>query len=192
MLIRHKGNYIFLFVKYIMYFCIINTLLMKKKLFTIALALFTTLGAHAQFEKDKAYVGASLSGIDLSYNGAKKLNLGVQANAGYFLVDNWMLMGELGCDISSSDDVDSKFKLGVGGRYYMEQNGLFVGVNAKYVHGGKNYNDFVPGVELGWAYFLNGNVTIEPSVYYDQSFKSHKDFSTIGLRLGIGIYLFKK
>ncbi|WP_444302686.1 hypothetical protein, partial [Leyella stercorea] len=114
---------------------------MKKKLFTIALALFTTLGAHAQFEKDKAYVGASLSGIDLSYNGAKKLNLGVQANAGYFLVDNWMLMGELGCDISSSDDVDSKFKLGVGGRYYMEQNGLFVGVNAKYVHGGKNYND---------------------------------------------------
>lgn len=116
----------------------------------------------------------------------------MQANAGYFLVDNWMLMGELGCDISSSDDVDSKFKLGVGGRYYMEQNGLFVGVNAKYVHGGKNYNDFVPGVELGWAYFLNGNVTIEPSVYYDQSFKSHKDFSTIGLRLGIGIYLFKK
>ena len=175
-----------------MYFCIINTLLMKKKLFTIALALFTTLGAHAQFEKDKAYVGASLSGIDLSYNGAKKLNLGVQANAGYFLVDNWMLMGELGCDISSSDDVDSKFKLGVGGRYYMEQNGLFVGVNAKYVHGGKNYNDFVPGVELGWAYFLNGNVTIEPSVYYDQSFKCHKDFSTFGVRLGIGIYLFNK
>lgn len=175
-----------------MYFCIINTLLMKKKLFTIALALFTTLGAHAQFEKDKAYVGASLSGIDLSYNGAKKLNLGVQANAGYFLVDNWMLMGELGCDISSRDEVDSKFTLGVGGRYYMEENGLFVGVNAKYVHGGKNYNDFVPGVELGWAYFLNGNVTIEPSVYYDQSFKSHKDFSTIGLRLGIGIYLFKK
>ena len=174
-----------------MYFCIINTLLMKKKLFTIALALFTTLGAHAQFEKDKAYVGASLSGIDLSYNGAKKLNLGVQANAGYFLVDNWMLMGELGCDISSSDDVDSKFKLGVGGRYYMEQNGIYLGVNCKYVHAG-GYDDFMPGVEVGYAFFLNGTVTVEPAIYYDQSFKSHKDFSTIGLRLGIGIYLFKK
>lgn len=61
-----------------MYFCIINTLLMKKKLMTIALALLTTLGAHAQFEKDKAYVGASLTGLDLSYNGTKKLNLGLQ------------------------------------------------------------------------------------------------------------------
>ena len=48
---------------------------MKKKLFTIALALFTTLGAHAQFEKDKAYVGASLSGIDLSYKEQRSLTL---------------------------------------------------------------------------------------------------------------------
>lgn len=76
-----------------MYFCIINTLLMKKKLMTIALALLTTLGAHAQFEKDKAYVGASLTGLDLSYNGTKKLNLGLQADAGYFLVQDWMLKG---------------------------------------------------------------------------------------------------
>ena len=73
-----------------MYFCIINTLLMKKKLMTIALALLTTLGAHAQFEKDKAYVGASLTGLDLSYNGTKKLNLGLQADAGYFLVQDWI------------------------------------------------------------------------------------------------------
>ena len=28
---------------------------MRKKLMAIALALLTTLGAHAQFEKDKAY-----------------------------------------------------------------------------------------------------------------------------------------
>ena len=50
----------------------------------------------------------------------------------------------------------------------------------------------MPGIEAGWAYFLNGSVTIEPSVYYDQSFKCHKDFSTFGVRLGIGIYLFNK
>ena len=175
-----------------MYFCIINTLLMKKKLMTIALALLTTLGAHAQFEKDKAYVGASLTGLDLSYNGTKKLNLGLQADAGYFLVQDWMLKGLIGCEISSKDDVDTKFTLGVGGRYYFEKNGIFLGASAKYVHAGKYYNDVMPGIEAGWAYFLNGSVTIEPSVYYDQSFKCHKDFSTFGVRLGIGIYLFNK
>ncbi|MCI7021745.1 MAG: hypothetical protein MR901_04955, partial [Prevotella sp.] len=91
---------------------------MKKKLMTIALALLTTLGAHAQFEKDKAYVGASLTGLDLSYNGTKKLNLGLQADAGYFLVQDWMLKGLIGCEVSSRDDVDTKFTLGVGGRSY--------------------------------------------------------------------------
>lgn len=126
-----------------MYFCIINTLLMKKKLMTIALALLTTLGAHAQFEKDKAYVGASLTGLDLSYNGTKKLNLGLQADAGYFLVQDWMLKGLIGCEISSKDDVDTKFTLGVGGRYYFEQNGIFLGASAKYVHAGKQIAHYV-------------------------------------------------
>lgn len=175
-----------------MYFCIINTLLMKKKLMTIALALLTTLGAHAQFEKDKAYVGASLTGLDLSYNGTKRLNLGLQADAGYFLMQDWMLKGLIGCEVSSKDEVDTKFTLGVGGRYYFEQNGIFLGASAKYVHAGKHYNDVMPGIEAGWAYFLNGSVTIEPSVYYDLSFKCHKDFSTFGVRLGIGIYLFNE
>ena len=156
---------------------------MKKKLMTIALALLTTLGAHAQFEKDKAYVGASLTGLDLSYNGTKKLNLGLQADAGYFLVQDWMLKGLIGCEISSKDDVDTKFTLGVGGRYYFEQNGIFLGASAKYVHAGKHYNDVMPGIEAGWAYFLNGSVTIELSDYYDPSFKCHKDFSTFGVRL---------
>ena len=34
-------------------------------------------------------------------------------------------------------------------------------------------------------------MTIEPEIYYEQSFKNHKDYSTVGLRIGIGIYLFK-
>ena len=69
---------------------------------------------------------------------------------------------------------------------------MWLSASAKYVHAGKHYNDVMPGIEAGWAYFLNGSVTIEPSVYYDQSFKCHKDFSTFGVRLGIGIYLFNK
>lgn len=50
----------------------------------------------------------------------------------------------------------------------------------------------MPGVEVGYAFFLSRTVTVEPAIYYDQSFKKHSDFSTIGLRLGVGIYLFKE
>ena len=39
------------------------------------------------------------------------------------------------------------------------------------------------------AYFVSKQVTIEPAIYYDQSFKKHTDYSTIGFKVGIGIYL---
>ena len=43
---------------------------------------------------------------------------------------------------------------------------------------------------MGYAYFLSRTVTIEPAIYYDQSFKDHSKYSTIGLKVGIGVYLF--
>ena len=89
-------------------------------------------------------------------------------------------------NLSGSHD---SFAVGLGGRYYIEQNGVFLGANCKFVHAGKSYNDIMPGVEVGYAFFLSRTVTVEPAIYYDQSFKSHRDYSTIGLRLGVGIYL---
>jgi len=47
----------------------------------------------------------------------------------------------------------------------------------------------MPGAELGYAFFVNRSVTNEPAVYYDHSFKN-SDYSTVGLKIGIGIYLF--
>ena len=49
----------------------------------------------------------------------------------------------------------------------------------------------MPGIEVGYAFFLSHTITIEPSIYYQQSIKKHSDYSTIGLRLGFGIYLGK-
>ena len=79
--------------------------------------------------------------------------------------------------------------LGIGGRYYVRQNGLYLGVNAKFVHAYHNYNDLMPGIEIGYAFFLNDIVTIEPAVYYDQSFRNHSDYSKFGFKVGIGVYL---
>lgn len=159
---------------------------MKKVLMALA-ALLVSISASAQFENEKVYLGASLTGFDLSYNGLQELRLGVSAKAGYMFDDNLMLLGELAYDNPGHGAKDA-FAVGVGGRYYIEQNGLFLGANAKFVHS-SGYNDIMPGVEVGYAFFLNRTVTIEPALYYQQSFKDHSDYSTIGLRIGVGIYL---
>lgn len=165
--------------------------IMRKKIITMAVALFTALTANAQFEKGKAYVGGSLTGLNAKYTGSEKFSFGVQAQGGYFLATDFMLLGQAGYEHSGKDGVSDKYNVALGTRYYIEQNGIYLGVNCKYVHGGKKFNDVMPGVEVGYAFFVNNSVTVEPAVYYDQSFKNHSDYSTIGVKIGVGIYLFK-
>ena len=165
---------------------------MRKKIMSVAVALLCSLAANAQFEEGKVYIGGSLTGLNMKYTGSDKFSYGVQAQAGYFVADDLMLLGQTSFEHSGNDAVDDKFTAGVGGRYYIEQNGIYLGVNCKFVHAGKNFNDVMPGVEVGYSFFLNNSVTVEPAIYYDQSFKNHSDYSTIGLRLGVGVYLFKQ
>jgi hypothetical protein len=161
---------------------------MKRFAMLLAGMLVAVVG-YAQFEKGKWYVGASVSGLDISYSGSEEFNIGLDAKGGYLLADDWMLLGQVGWQHSGLDGVSDNVMLGIGGRYYIIQNGLYLGVNAKLVHANRNYNDFMPGLEVGYAFFLNKTVTIEPSVYYDQSFKNHSDYSKIGFKIGIGVYL---
>ena len=160
---------------------------MKKIAFMI-MALLLSLTASAQFEKGKTYLGASLSGLDLSYKGLTKGHMSVQGKAGYFFEDNFLGMAQLGYE--KYKDVPYSLTLGAGARYYIVQNGLYLGASALYRHC-DNYDDLMPSVQAGYSFFISRTVTIEPEVYYEQSFKNHKDYSQIGLRIGVGIYLFK-
>ena len=160
---------------------------MKKLLLMMALCA-STLFAHAQFEQGKLYAGASLTGLDLNYKGADGMNLGFDAKLGYLFADNLMALSQLSYQHDGNDAVADHFSWSVGARYYIIQNGLFLGLNAKLVHANHNYNDVMPGFEVGYAFFISGKCTIEPSVYYGQSFRRHSDFSTIGLRIGFGYY----
>lgn len=160
-----------------------------KKLILMIAALLMTVTASAQFQAGKGYIGASLTGLDMHYNGADGFNLGVEAKAGFLFEDNWMLLGMASLNHNGSEAVADHFTVGAGLRYYIIQNGLYLGVNGKFTHANHSYNDLMPGVEVGYAFFINRSVTIEPAVYYDQSFK-HSDYSTVGFKLGIGIYLF--
>ena len=68
---------------------------MKKIVLSLTM-LVVALTASAQFQQGKGYIGASLSGLNLSYNSENGLNLGVQAKAGYLFADKWVLLGEVG------------------------------------------------------------------------------------------------
>ena len=160
---------------------------MMKKMFLSLMMALVCLGANAQFEAGKKYVNASLAGLNLAYSKNTRFTANVQLTGGYFLAQDWMVLGRIGYN-HPGKHMDN-FEIGVGGRYYIEQNGLFLGAKVNYVHGFKSYNDIMPGVEVGYAFFLSRTVTVEPSVYYNQSFKEHSDYSKIGLKIGIGVYL---
>ncbi len=160
---------------------------MKRKLTMMLLGLIMTVSANAQFESGKMYVGSSLSGLNMSYNGSEKGHFGLQAKGGYLFADDWMVTGQVAYD--KQKDVSAALSLGAGVRYYIVQNGLFLGASANYVHAGGDYDDFMPSVQIGYAFFISHTVTIEPEIYYNHSFKSHSDYSTVGFRIGFGVYL---
>lgn len=160
---------------------------MKKKLSLMLVAIMMCVAGYAQFEKGKVYIGSSLSGLNLSYNGSEKSSFGLQAKAGYLFMDNLMATGQIGYD--KHNGIPAAVTLGAGARYYIVQNGLYLGASVTYLHSSADYDDFMPGIQVGYAFFLSHTVTIEPEIYYNQSFKSHSDYSTIGLRVGIGVYL---
>lgn len=161
-----------------------------KKIAIIIFALITTLTANAQFEAGKSFIGASLTGIDLKYNGANDFQFGLNAQAGLFTAKDFLLYGQLGYDHTGKPKFND-FRVGVGGRYYIEQNGIFLGANVNFVHSTGDYRDLKPGIEVGYAFFVSRELTIEPALYYEQSFKNHSQYSTVGLKIGLGIYLHK-
>ena len=110
------------------------------------------------------------------------------AKAGYLIADDWMLTGQL--DYQKTKDVPYSLTLGPGIRYYIQQNGLYMGASALFKHA-DDYNDFMPSIQIGYAFFISRTVTFEPEIYYEHSFKDHSNYSTAGIRLGVGIYLFK-
>lgn len=157
-----------------------------KKFLTLLFCLAVSIVANAQFEQGKYYVGASASGFDLSFNDQQKFRLDLQANGGYLFKQDWMVVGQVGLETRKHEN--DRFGVGVGLRYYLEQNGLFFTLGAKYVRESKNYNDFMPTIDMGYAFFLNRTVTLEPQVYYNISTKDLGDYSRFGVRIGLSVY----
>lgn len=158
---------------------------MKQWLLSLLLLLCAATTAQAQFKSETKYVGASLTGLGISYNGSERFKFGLQAEAGYFIADYWMVRANVTFDHAKAYD---NIALGVGGRYYFQQNGIFLGAGAEYAHFSPNYNDLRIPVEVGYTFYLNHYLAIEPALYYKMSLNDFSDHSTVGLRIGLGYY----
>ncbi len=165
---------------------------MKKILLTMILGLAAVTAANAQYTYDtppfgqgKVFVGASMSGFDIG-SANKTFHVDLSAKGGYMLMDNILAYGELGYNYYEHSD--GVLNLGAGARYYIEQNGVFLGAGVRLANM-TNDLDFQPNVSVGYAFFLNRTVTVEPELYFNLSTKDF-DYSSYGLRIGVGIYLF--
>lgn len=158
---------------------------MKKIPTLLILLLLAVTTAHAQFEQGKKYVGASLSGLGLSYSDNERFRFGVDASAGYFVADCLMLHASAGYEHTRNlDDV----RVAAGARYYFDQCGIFLGAAAEYDHFTKSNNDVMIPVTIGYAFFINQYLTIEPSLYYKMSLHDFSGNSTVGASIGLGFY----
>ena len=162
--------------------------IMKRVLLVVCLLAFAAL-SKAQFEKGKWFVSPSLTGFELSHDtDLGKTSLGLQAKGGTFVMDNLALLINAGVNWNyEGSDLDT-YSLGVGGRYYFDQVGVFTGANInmdRWYWAKDNHSTKVSlGLEAGYAFFLSRTVTIEPSVYWN----INDDRSKLGLTVGFGFY----
>ncbi len=168
---------------------------MKKLFLTLILGLMAATAVNAQystydtppFGQGKIYVGASMSGFDIG-SANKNFHVDLAAKGGYMVMDNILALGEL--SYNYVEHTDGVISLGAGARYYIEQNGIFLGAGVRLANM-TNDLDFQPNVSVGYAFFLNRTVTVEPELYFNLSTKDF-DYSSYGLRIGVGIYLFNE
>lgn len=158
---------------------------MKKILLTLLFAV-AAMGASAQFSKGTKYVGASFTNFGISYSSKADFQLGLNADAGYCFADSWMLHANVGYNFRKGARND--LNIGAGIRYYILQNGLYLGAGAEFQHQKPSYNDLLVPVELGYTFYVNHFIAIEPAVYYKMSTNDFSDGSTVGLKVGLGFY----
>lgn len=161
---------------------------MKKVIFTL-LVLLASVNSFAQFERDTYYINTSLTHAQLGFSGSEKFNFGVDATGGFFFEDSWAAVAELG--VNYTQKTLTNLSLGAGLRYYIYENGIYVGAGALYNHDeapqGSSVNDVRAKLEVGYTFYLNHYLAVEPAVYYKHSFKD-QDLSKFGFKVGFGFY----
>lgn len=167
-----------------------------KRIFLAIIMAVVSMGAFAQFDKGTKYVNTSLSGLQMQYSKSSKFSLGLNASAGYFVADELALIGRAGYEHTFSGQKNNTFNLGAAARYYIRQNGLFLQGGLLYENNNTKaksmdrvrVNNLFLTPEIGYCFYVNHFISIEPSIYYDLSLNHFSDYSRVGLRVAAGFY----
>ena len=153
------------------------------------LVLLLTLGftkSHAQFDAGTGYIAAGLSNLNFNYTDKGGIRAGMNIDGGYFVADCLLARASFGYNHYAKRN--DAFTLGAGLRYYVIQNGLSIGTGAEFSHHAPNINNLHIPLELGYTFYLNHYVAIEPQVFYKVSVNDFTGGSEVGVRLGLGYY----
>lgn len=169
---------------------------MMKKLFLGCIMAFSAISANAQFEAGTMYANVSSASLNLSYSKNDKLRLDVGLTAGMFVANDWMVYAVADWEhkrlmyqrFGDKKVYQDEVQLGIGGRYYIEQNGIYLGLGLLYGHTEDRYDNFFLTPEVGYAFFVNQYLTLEPALYYHISLNDFSGGSKVGLKLGLGFY----
>lgn len=152
-----------------------------------------------------------LFGFNFGLNDGAGFNLGLAPKVGYFVSDNFMLGAVVNLGYAKAAESEgasestlygiqalSRYYLAPGekgvdnllknGRFFMEANAGFAGVNVKE---GPTTNGFAFGFGPGYSYFLTNNVALETSVKYNGLVGGGNTTyqHSLGLNLGLQIHL---
>ena len=163
----------------------INLVRMKRLvylLFTVA-ALFIAEKASAQ--QRSFFVNANTSEVHMSFGNGTSFNL--YANGGWFLSDNFALVGGLGLYTYSQNSVSSnQIRLNAGARFYFTDN-LF----AQGMLNVSKWKDVDASTALrlgvGYSIFLSDRVALEPMANIVIPFESNRNSSFV-IGGGISVY----
>lgn len=158
-----------------------------KKLFVVLLMAVVALGAKAQFEKGTHYVDAGITGLGIG-SIHNQFNIGFSGSYGYYVAKGWMVGGLLGYQHCGSDALMARGLF----RYTFPKFGMNLGAGLQYeLYGGnRSYAQFCP--QVGYTFYLNHWVSLEPSFYANIAFNEIKEGTSFGLKFSIGLYFNKK
>lgn len=156
---------------------------MKKILMAIVMVMLT-LGAHAQFEKGTHYANASLTGLGIGFTKGE-FSFGFSGEYGYYIEDSWMIGGAIGYNhVAGHNSLVIKPNF----RYSFQDNGLNLGCGLQFEHAGSKLNYIQLSPQVGYTFYLNDKISIEPAIYADFALNDFKNGTNAGLKIGIGLY----
>jgi outer membrane protein len=163
-------------------------LLLAGFLFSSGLQAQTVSAGTWMLGGEAGFASTKVKDVDDSYN-----TIYLNPNVGYFIMDNLGVGLRLGFQNNSFGDASSTgFGIGAMARYYVFQ-GLFPQVGFMYnsfkvKDGPDAATDTDINLGLGYSFFLNNSVALEPQLYYNIN-SEEANGNTLGLSIGLQIFL---